>query len=277
MQQLHCLIKNSKNYKWRKISVKKIGNIFKKIFYDAKKPKEDMPGCDTILVNKEEATVTEERKKVELPKEVSETKEQGVITEQEVIIEQKDEKQEKSKNENARVEPIIPAAPTELTIVLYENSEEVKYYEKFFRENIVKHRSKTGKVLLIQYGDRVIKSDMFDVAELETRSFFDEKPVTDQKNFYEALMCLSDTINEQYAKMFRHPRRKNAQIIVEGIGTGSDNVGKISKEEALKNFAETLKKCSDVETKYVCLSEQNVQDAAETGFHYIRVIPRRKG
>ena len=214
---------------------KKIGNVFKKIFNGSKEEKHSYSKIPAKPVNKKVYIEEDEKNKTSLREQIKQMMQQESIS------------------------------CTNIVIVLYENTAELKAYEEALKKYVACNSSKSGKVILISYGEKVNKIRTFCAEEIFSKNFFDEETFSDKKCFYDALMCLSEVIKEN---MFYAQKK----ITVTGMGTCHDNVGNFSKEEAIKNFTDAVKGKSEITTKYICLSAENLVDAAETGFHLNRMI-----
>uniref|UniRef100_UPI0025A15F42 hypothetical protein n=1 Tax=Klebsiella pneumoniae TaxID=573 RepID=UPI0025A15F42 len=59
------------------------------------------------------------------------------------------------------------------------------------------------------------------------------------------------------------------------IGTGVDNFSTVSEKLAIESFSKTAN-LEKVTTRYFCLGEQNVVNAATIGFRSIGSIPKSK-
>ena len=64
-------------------------------------------------------------------------------------------------------------------------------------------------------------------------------------------------------------------IDIIGIGTGADNFSSVSDKLAMESFAR-VEKFDKITTRYFCIDEQYVINAAGIGFRSIGTIPKSK-
>lgn len=169
-----------------------------------------------------------------------------------------------------------PLKKEELTIILIENTTQVANQ----RENVAKiiqKQVKKGLVTIINYGNTVKESPIYEVGTDEI-VFLYEEGIGDNTCLYDALKGLHSVFFKNYLTIHEKETERIAieNIKVIGIGTCTDNCSETSKEDAIDYFYKVatykLPKENKVTTKYFCLTEKSFFDVAEIGFHSIGAI-----
>ncbi len=180
----------------------------------------------------------------------------------------------------ASSKPIIPKPiikrleKKELTIILVENTAIVGN-EKDTVLQIVKNFAKSDLVCIINYGETVKQSEIFETSKEKAVPVLCHEMTGEKVCLFDALVQLEKIVNEKYLSIEEreHDRLQIDKISIIGIGTCKDNSSVTSKEEAWNSFYKVASKIK-VTTKYFCLSEEYFKEAAELGFHSIGSIPR---
>lgn len=162
----------------------------------------------------------------------------------------------------------------ELTIILVENTVAVGE-EKDTVLQIVKSFAKSDLVCIINYGETVKQSEIFESSKEKASPVLYYEMTGEKACLFDALIQLEKIVNEKYLSIeeTETDRLQIDKINIIGIGTCRDNGSVTSKEEALNSFYKVASKIK-VTTKYFCLSEEYFKEVAEFGFHSIGFIPR---
>lgn len=91
--------------------------------------------------------------------------------------------------------------------------------------------------------------------------------------FYDALTKLASELSINYLSTIegKDKKYKINSIDVIGMGRCLDNCSKIGKFESIGQFFDSVYN-KNINTKYFCLLEENIVNAAEVGFNTIGVI-----
>lgn len=165
-----------------------------------------------------------------------------------------------------------------LTVFLIENTIETKKYESDIRSMIEDTESESDTNVIndgvfIIYGKTVLKTPILSLSELAKKDIFIESG--EEKCFYDALVSLKHVVKEYISEKEKH-NYKIPKINIIGIGSGTDNVGNTAKGTAIRSFY-ILSYRKECMSKYLCLSEENLAEMAEIGFHSIGAVPKREG
>lgn len=162
-----------------------------------------------------------------------------------------------------------------LYLFLVEDSSQMyKYnYELSLLLNMV---PKNELVCCIHYGDSLHNTGVvLNDNELVKNSFY---CVNEKMN----KMCFYDAIFEAYNEIEKNTKKEIAgdicnykidKIEITGIGKCKDSCSKISIEEAQKYFQRIINRFDVlVNSRYICLNEEDVVDASEFGFRTITIM-----
>ncbi len=159
-----------------------------------------------------------------------------------------------------------------LNIVLIEGTALVSK-EKEKVTQIVKRFLNADLLCIINYGDVINKSEILEVKDPEKMNI--DFAETDQEKtcLYDTLIEVEKLISSKY--MVTEEKEKERVCIdhieIIGIGTCSDNSSTATKEDALEAFFKICLK-NNIATKYYCLTDEYVMNAAKIGFHSIGSI-----
>lgn len=160
-----------------------------------------------------------------------------------------------------------------LVILLIENSLDVYKYKEEIKM-IIKNAILGNLVCTINYSSNVEEDYFSKYKDVLSSLVFSNTNTS--KNLYDSIKRLNDIILENNYKTIDIDFEKNKikEIEVIGFGTCVDNMSNISKEYIQRLFSDISYR-SNIKTKYFCLTEKNIIDAAEIGFRSIGVIERK--
>lgn len=159
-----------------------------------------------------------------------------------------------------------------LNIVIIEGTALVSK-EKEKVTQIVKRFLNSDLLCIINYGDVISKSEILEVKDPEKMNI--DFAETDQEKtcLYDTLIEVEKLVSSKY--MVTEEKEKERvcidRIEIIGIGTCSDNSSTATKDDALEAFFKICLK-NNIATKYYCLTDEYVMNAAKIGFHSIGSI-----
>lgn len=134
-----------------------------------------------------------------------------------------------------------------------------------------------SKFIIINYGSEVRRSTLKEKTDFYNEKFFIDEDLGDNVCLNDALIELENVIEEYYLKNNKDGDYNlfvNSIDII-GIGTGADNFSSVSDKLAMESFAR-VEKFDKITTRYFCIDEQYVINAAGIGFRSIGTIPKSK-
>lgn len=161
-----------------------------------------------------------------------------------------------------------------LNIILIENTAAVsKEKEKVLQ--IINRFLNCDLLCIINYTGTVSQSKILEVPEQPEEMNIDYTE-SDQENacLFDALVEAEKIVSSKYlvTEEMEKERVCVGEIEIIGIGTCTDNCSTSTKEAALEAFFKIGNKRSKISTKYFCITDANVMNAAEIGFHSIGSI-----
>lgn len=159
-----------------------------------------------------------------------------------------------------------------LNIVLIESTALVsKEKEKVMQ--IVNRFLNSDLLCVINYGETVGLSEILEVKEPDKMNISFAETEQEKTCLYDALVEIEKLVSSKYLVTEEKERERVSinQIEIIGIGTCRDNCSTATKENALEAFFKICLK-SNIATKYYCLTDEYVMNAAEIGFHSIGSI-----
>ena len=166
-----------------------------------------------------------------------------------------------------------PIKDTNLTIIFLENTSEVS--KQINNLNKIVKSIKNGFVCIINYGSRVMQTELFEVSNIKNCELLVEDDIGDKSCLFNALVELENIVFSSYYKVleteFERVRIKKIEVI--GIGRCIDNCSTVSKEIGIKYFSRVSKN-PNIVTKYFTLTEESFIQAATIGFRSIGAIYR---
>lgn len=161
-----------------------------------------------------------------------------------------------------------------LNIILIENTAAVSK-EKGKVLQIINRFLNCDLLCIINYTDTVYQSEILEVPEQHDQMNIDYTE-NNQENacLFDALVEAEKIVSSKY--LVTEDKEKErvcvGEIEIIGIGTCTDNCSTSTKEAALEAFFKIVNKRSKISTKYFCITDANVMNAAEIGFHSIGSI-----
>ena len=131
--------------------------------------------------------------------------------------------------------------------------------------------------IVINYGSIVRVSSIMESSDFKIENLLITEDLGDNSCLYNALTELGNIVEEYYNKLKQEDDKTicvNAIEII-GIGTGADNFSTVSENLGRESVAKSAK-LNNVTTRYFCLDEQYVVNAAVIGFRSIGTIPKTK-
>lgn len=165
-----------------------------------------------------------------------------------------------------------------LHIILIENSEETYKIKEKISQIVVGTTKGDAKGLtcIVNYGETIHYSEPISTLDVQKTPALVETDIGKSARLYDALCALNSLITTKKKSIEddKLKRVKITEIDILGIGTCKDADSKHSKEEAIAAFEEILKNSplTTVTTKYFCLTEVGIVEAAEFGFRSIGSI-----
>ena len=162
-----------------------------------------------------------------------------------------------------------------LYLFLIEDSSQMyKYnYELSLLLNMV---PKNELVCCIHYGDSLHNTGVvLNDNELVKNSFYCVNEKLNKMCFYDAIFEAYNVIEKNTKKEIEGEicNYKIDKIEITGIGKSKDNCSKISIKEAKKDFQRIINRFDVlVNSRYICLNEEDVVDASEFGFRTITIM-----
>lgn len=161
-----------------------------------------------------------------------------------------------------------------LNIILIENTAAVSK-EKGKVLQIINRFLNCDLLCIINYADTVSQSEILEVPQQHDQMNIDYTE-NNQENacLFDALVEAEKIVSSKY--LVTEDKEKErvcvGEIEIIGIGTCTDNCSTSTKEAALEAFFKIVNKRSKISTKYFCITDANVMNAAEIGFHSIGSI-----
>lgn len=166
-----------------------------------------------------------------------------------------------------------PIKDTKLTIIFLENTSEVS--KDIDNVNKIVNSIKNGFVSIINYGSKVMQTELFEATDIKKCELFVVDDIGDNSCLFNALVELEHVVYSFYYKVLETEaeriRIKNIEVI--GIGQCFDNCSTVSKEVGMKVFSK-ISKNPNIVTKYFTLTEESFIQAATIGFRSIGAIYR---
>lgn len=166
-----------------------------------------------------------------------------------------------------------PMKDTKLTIIFLENTIEVA--SQIDNLNKIVGSVKNGFVCIINYGSKVMQTELFEAADIKKCELLVEDDVGDKACLFNALVALENIVSDSYNKVLEteNERMRIKKIEVIGIGRCVDNCSTVSKEIGMEYFSRMIKNFN-ILTKYFTLTEESFVQTATIGFRSIGAIYR---
>ena len=166
-----------------------------------------------------------------------------------------------------------PMKDTKLTIIFLENTSEVA--SQIDNLNKIVKSVKNGFVCIVNYGSRVMQTELFEAADIKNCELLVEGDVGDKACLFNALVALENIVFNSYYKVLEteYERMRIKKIEVIGIGRCVDNCSTVSKEIGMEYFSRITKN-PNIVTKYFTLTEESFIQVATIGFRSIGAIYR---
>jgi len=171
------------------------------------------------------------------------------------------------------LKPYKPIRNTKLTCIFLENTSEMA--KQIDNLNKIVNSVRNGYVCIINYGSKVMQTELFDVSAMECCELFVNDDLGEKSCLYDALFALERIVFDSYCKVLEteEERIRINKIEIMGIGRGFDNCSLDSKESGINCFSKIAKN-PNVMTKYFSLTEESFIDIAIIGFRSIGAINR---
>lgn len=163
----------------------------------------------------------------------------------------------------------------ELVVILLEDNKEVAKYNQSILK-IYKSLTLNKLVYIIKYNKKIKYSSILTPDLLANESIICSSESINESCLYDVLSKMKNIMNFYLDKDIEREKAIYTidSIEIIGVGTCTDNCSISDKEKSIQDFNLAISN-DKVKTKYFCLTEKNLINAAELGFHSIIAIDRK--
>lgn len=183
--------------------------------------------------------------------------------------EEKNVAQAEDKSKEGFVPKFKKTIHSKLTIVLLEKTNaDIDVLAEFLPKMI-----KNGDVVFILYGEKIDVTSVGKASEINVKNFFETGIPTTKCRLYDAINSIPSIINKYRFKFFENEKERIMYDSFEILGVGKciENGSSATYEETMKSFLEVYKD-PKVITKYFCITDEDVCNAAKIGFRSIGAL-----